>query len=137
MTTIPDVVKKAIDDPQLLALLENAYAEQEKLMLEQVSRATASSDITLTLTCFACPESYLAFVATEAHIAELQVGYLRLRHGRFTVECPDSGGQRVFESETEGDGLFDDSEREKFLTMAIEAIRLWHEGFVGCKNTSK
>ena len=40
----------------------------------------------LVLTCGACPEQYDAFDG------ERQVGYLRLRHGHFTVTCPDVGG---------------------------------------------
>jgi len=67
----------------------------------------------------ACPEQY------EATFDGKPVGYLRLRHGFFRVECPDCGGETVFESETKGDGIFDDTERAHFLGMAQLAIRAW------------
>ena len=74
------------------------------------------SDIELIRTCYACPEQYDAFVDGE------QVGYLRLRHGEFTVEYPDVYGKLIYEAEPEGDGLFSDNEREYFLNKAKEEI---------------
>lgn len=72
--------------------------------------------IRLVKTCDACPEQYDAFVG------EVQVGYLRLRHGRFTVQCPDSTGQLWLESYPEGDGVFQYAEREYWLNKAKEVI---------------
>jgi hypothetical protein len=80
---------------------------------------TKMQQIQLTCTCSACPEQY------EARIGEDIVGYLRLRHGYFYVECPDVGGERVFESKTEGDGCFSNAERSDFLVKAIVAIANW------------
>lgn len=74
------------------------------------------NDIELIMTCGACPEQYDAFIDDE------QVGYLRLRHGRFTVEYPDVRGRLVYSVSPEGDGIFEDQEREKYLTAAKEAI---------------
>ncbi|MEX0597966.1 MAG: hypothetical protein WD512_15865, partial [Candidatus Paceibacterota bacterium] len=62
--------------------------------------------IDLVQTSGACPEQYDAF------IGEIQVGYLRLRHGYFTVNFLDHDGERIFSSYTIGDGIFDISERE-------------------------
>lgn len=62
--------------------------------------------ITLVRTCFACPEQYDAF------IDDVQVGYLRIRHGYFTVDYPDCGGETLFETTTIGDGAFAEEERE-------------------------
>lgn len=73
-------------------------------------------DIKLIQTCGACPEQY------DALIGHSLVGYLRLRHGYFYVQYPHCGGKLVFEAYPEGDGIFEDHERERFLTAAKEAI---------------
>lgn len=70
----------------------------------------------LTQTCESCPEQYNVTRGGE------QVGYLRLRHGRFTVEIPDVGGRLVYDARPLGDGAFDDDEREGYLKHAVEAI---------------
>ena len=74
-------------------------------------------------TCDACPEQYDAFDEAEP---EKIVGYLRLRHGTFTVECPDTGGDLVFiERGLASDGCFRSAERDHYLTMAAGAIQTW------------
>lgn len=73
-------------------------------------------DIRLEMTCRACPEQYDAFVGDK------QVGYLRLRHGHFSVEFPDCGGEILYEASTIGDGIFDDSERDNHIQRAKDAI---------------
>ena len=79
-----------------------------------------SYDIELIETCGACPEQYDAFKNG------VKVGYLRLRHGNFTVECPDVGGQCVYSTgNCRGDGAFKDDERGIFLELAKQNIRLW------------
>ena len=52
----------------------------------------------------------------------VQVGYFRLRHGGFTASFPECSGAIVYEAEPEGDGMFEDNEREKYLTNACIAI---------------
>jgi len=74
--------------------------------------------IALVRTCGACPEQYDAFDGRGR-----QVGYLRLRHGHFTVDSPDCGDRRVYEARPLGDGCFDASERDGFLRAAIDAIK--------------
>lgn len=74
--------------------------------------------IELVMTCGACPEQYDAYNEQGR-----MVGYLRLRHGYFSVEVPDCGGVTVFEAEPQGDGSFDGSERNMFLKAAIDAIK--------------
>ena len=64
--------------------------------------------------------------AFDAH--GVQVGYLRLREGTFTVECPDVGGELVYEAEPRGDGAFEDEEREGYLGEATRAIQEWMRG---------
>lgn len=72
---------------------------------------------TLFQTCGACPEQY--DVVRDGK----QVGYLRLRHGTFRVDCPDCGNETVLRtSEVKGDGIFDCDERHFWLNAAIEAI---------------
>jgi plasmid stability protein len=75
--------------------------------------------VRLVRTCFACPEQYDAFIGEE------KVGYLRLRHGHFRVECPDVWGEMVYEASPKGDGIFDDDERVEHLQAAREAIAEW------------
>jgi len=73
----------------------------------------------LDKTCNACPEQYDAFYGDR------QVGYLRLRHGYFTVECPDVYGDIVFEASPSGDGIFEEHERPYHLLKARLAIARW------------
>lgn len=74
-------------------------------------------NIRLERTCYACPEQYDAFDENGNLI-----GYLHLRWGTFTVECPDSGGELVFKDNVCGGGMFLGSERERYLRVAKIAI---------------
>jgi hypothetical protein len=76
----------------------------------------ALSEITLVQTCGACPEQYDAFYNGK------QVGYLRLRHGRFRVDYPNVEGVTIYSAEPEGDGCFTSEERQGYLTEARLAI---------------
>lgn len=68
----------------------------------------------------ACPEDYNAYLDGK------QVAYLRLRHGSFTVRCPDGGGDVVYSGNPKGDGIFDDDEeRQLFLQRVVNAIIKW------------
>jgi len=71
----------------------------------------------LVCTCGACPEQYDVFDG------DVQVGYLRLRHGWFRADVPVAGGETVYESYPKGDGIFEDDERLIELTKAIKAIK--------------
>jgi len=73
--------------------------------------------IELVQTCEACPEQY------EAFHKEKEVGYLRLRHGNFTVECE---GKLVYHCYPLGDGSFNDSERKYYLKKAKKAIKKYY-----------
>lgn len=74
-------------------------------------------DIVLYKTCDACPEQYDA-LGPDGN----QIAYLRLRHGSFTVECPDVGGELIYSVCPDGDGVFCDYEREGYLSDAKAAI---------------
>ncbi len=75
--------------------------------------------VRLERTCFDFPEQYDAFIGDE------KVGYLRLRHRHFRVECPDVWGELVYAASPNGDGIFDDDERPQHLDAAREAIAEW------------
>ena len=76
----------------------------------------------LICTCSACPEQYDVFKGDS------KVGYLRLRHGGFRADAPTCGGKTVYESDTVGDGMFDDDERIPEITKALAAItEYWKE----------
>ena len=66
--------------------------------------------IDLVQTCGACPESYKAYKDGE------YAGYLRLRHGVFTVDTDVC--QTVWTTHPKGDGLFEYEEREWYLENA-------------------
>ena len=68
-------------------------------------------------TCYACPEQYDVFNERDE-----QVAYFRLRHGTFSVECPDVGGVTVYKAHPEGDGIFLDEERTHYMNRAIMAV---------------
>lgn len=75
--------------------------------------------ISLVQTCSACPEQYDAFYNDK------KVGYLRLRHGVFTVEYPECGGKLICIDHPFGDGSFHDKEREIYLDKA--RVLIWKE----------
>ena len=68
------------------------------------------------ITCFACPEQYDVFLDGE------QEGYLRLRHGVFRCDYPDCGGETLYYTYCDSDGIFSDEERNKCIPEAIYAI---------------
>lgn len=72
----------------------------------------------LVQTCGACPEQY--DVLDENHNV---VGYLRLRHGFFSVDFPHCGDETIYEACPKGDGSFEFDEREFYLTEAVKAIK--------------
>ena len=82
-----------------------------------------ASDIELKRTCYACPEQYDAFLGGR------QVGYLRLRHGYFSVDVPDAGGDTIYDADigpVGGDiGIFTEEEREPQLWAARQNIADW------------
>ena len=69
--------------------------------------------IDLVQTCGACPEQY------DAYKDGKEVGYFRLRHGHFTVDCLDVP---VFHACPDGDGMFTDYERDAYLQDGVVAI---------------
>lgn len=77
-------------------------------------------DYKLVETCSACPEQYDVFVNGQ------QVGYLRLRHGHFSVSYPDHYGETIYSASPRGDGIFEPEERNFYLNEAIKAIDRRH-----------
>jgi len=104
---------------QLREVIAGLRAELELWQTTRYNMADIDIDgLRLVCTCSACPEQYDVFDKNND-----QVGYLRLRHGYFRADVPDCGGETVYESETKGDGIFDDDERLFELTKAVKAIK--------------
>jgi hypothetical protein len=76
-------------------------------------------ELRLVCTCGACPEQYDVFHGDKL------VGYMRLRHGVFTVEAGDACGELVFRGSPRGDGMFRDDERERWLKHGAYAIKIY------------
>ena len=74
------------------------------------------SEINLIMTCGACPEQYDAIYQGKT------IGYLRLRHGYFSVDYSDCGGETVYSANPKGDGIFESEERDFYLNKARKAI---------------
>lgn len=75
-------------------------------------------ELNLRQTCSVCPEQYDLVDSEEKCVA-----YFRLRHGYFTVECPDVGGTLVYEARPDGDGCFMPYERESYIAAAMAAVK--------------
>lgn len=81
-----------------------------------------AADIRLEQTCDAFPEQYNAWLGPR------RVGYLRLRHGLFYVQCPECSllAWHVYAAEDVGQGEFaDEATRARELLAAREAIAAW------------
>ena len=73
-------------------------------------------------TCDCCPEQY------DVYYNDKQVGYIRLRWGHLSCECPDIGGDCVYEFDLDDDlsGCFDDdTQREIELNNCGDKIIEW------------
>lgn len=84
--------------------------------LPLIQKLYLKNGLELKLTCSACPEQYDVFKDGK------QVAYLRLRHGEFTVDYPDVGGNEILCLSPNGDGVFDDNERFFYLAKALRKI---------------
>lgn len=110
-------------EDRLRALDELSRLDQELGLDEMKWPESRELDgLRLVCTSMACPEQYDVFCKDR------QVGYLRLRHGRFRADCPECGGETVYSSETKGDGIFADEERDEQIAAAIKKIREWMNG---------
>lgn len=74
-------------------------------------------NIDLSKTCFACPEAYDVYYQGD------YIGHLRLRHGCFTASRE---GRTLYEGFPKGDGIFEEEEREYYLTMGKIALMVYH-----------
>ena len=73
----------------------------------------------------ACPEQYDVYMphpSSQLVAYCQQVAYYRLRHGEFTVEVPDCGGEVIYRANPIGDGIFDRSERFHYLAKAMQLL---------------
>jgi hypothetical protein len=105
-------------DSRLKALDELAELDEDLGLCSRWPEDLELDGLKLVCTSLACPEQYEVF-----DLSGKQVGYLRLRHGRFRADFPECGGETVYESFTKGDGTFSEDEREDELGKAVAAIR--------------
>ena len=95
-------------------------------MHEHVYEEFAIEGLLFRMTCQAFPEQYNVINGRGR-----QVGYLRLRHGRFYVACPDVEGDIILEHEFAGEeykGQFDgNDERGMWLVRSARAINQWRK----------
>ena len=78
-------------------------------------------NLTLEKTCDMCPEQYDLLDERGECVA-----YFRLRHGYFSVECPDVGGEIVYSAYPDGDGDFMPYERKGYLKAAMDAVKKYY-----------
>lgn len=112
--TTSDEENKPLDD---MAKLSQRITEEYGLPAD-----IAVDKYRLVCTSVACPEQYDVFDADGQ-----QVGYLRLRHGMFRADYPTHGGETVYESNPQGDGVFEAAERLPELIKAVQALDLRHK----------
>lgn len=83
-------------------------------------KITLELPLKLICTCEACPEQY------DVMLGDVEVGYLRLRHGLFFAQCPTVGGDIVYKVVLENsDGCFTDEDKAIHLPAALLAIGGW------------
>ena len=89
------------------------------------------------ITCEASPEQYDVYEPTPGGDYR-QVGYVRLRYGRLTVDCPecerdsDQVLRAYFDIDKEHSGSFStDSSRAFWLALAAERIKAFHKSEKG------
>lgn len=75
----------------------------------------------LIKTCGAFPEQY------DVMDGPIKVGYLKLRHGYFSAQCPDHMGPVVYDAYPCGDGEFFEHERFGYLQLAINKVKAFYE----------
>lgn len=88
---------------------------------------TDSRDFRMVETCNLCPEQY------QVYLGDRKVGYIRLRWGHLTVDCPDCGEDEVYQHQfpDQWQGCFDDdAQRTKYMNLARLHIADWldHHG---------
>lgn len=106
-------------DLRLKALEELSRLDEELGLLDKNWPEDREIDgFKLVCTSIACPEQYNVFDSSGK-----QVGYFRLRHGKFRADVPDCGGETVYTSRTKGDGTFAEEERDEELKRALAAMK--------------
>ncbi len=82
-----------------------------------VNAELAINGFQLILTSEREPEQYDVYKKAKL------VGYIRLRHGKLTVNAPKSDGVLVYSGSPQGQGEFLKVERDFYLRQAIYAIQ--------------
>lgn len=78
--------------------------------------------VTFEQTCFACPEQYELYDPNGERI-----GFFHYRYGHLTLECPDTGGELVYEKMLgdRADGILDSDTRDVVLDLCAELSLVW------------
>ena len=89
----------------------------------EADTTTNIENLTFHITSHFAPEQYDVYKGGRV------VGYVRLRGGRFRVDCPGVGGEVVYAHQFESwIGAFDTEEdRLHYLTEAAKAIKQWQQ----------
>lgn len=106
----------AAGDPERAWAIETL---QSRLHPDDFTIASADREIfgmKFRLTCESHPEQY------NVYLGDRQVGYVRVRHGHLSVECPECNGQQVLGADIAGDGEFEPWERDYWLRRAAIAV---------------
>lgn len=90
----------------------------QSVQLRLINKLFEKNGLQIKMTCPACPEQYEVFKDGN------QVAYFRLRHGVFSVDYPTCNGETIYETEPNGDGIFDDNERLNYMLKAMRAVIL-------------
>ncbi|MFT4148426.1 MAG: hypothetical protein QM632_06530 [Micrococcaceae bacterium] len=99
------------------------YADYDDQLWEDYDELEAYN-LTATCSCVAAPEQYDVLDENQK-----EVGYLRLRHGRFTAQAceegEDYGKHIVYFHDLNDDSAFfyKDSDREKYTNLGLKALR--------------
>jgi len=94
----------------------NYAMDMQSVQILLIKKLYARYGLEITLTCPACPEQYDIFKNGK------QVAYYHLRHGEFSIDYPECGGETIYEAEPNGDGIFDDCERLTYLAKAMRLV---------------
>lgn len=119
-----------IGKEEIAAKLRRARDKHEAIaiMLDAMN-TTVIDRLVFKRTCAAFPEQYDVLLegGNETFGEGQQVGYVRLRSGLFSVDCPDAAGECVKQiSLADHWGQFEDEEsRRRYLRCAADAINHW------------
>lgn len=94
----------------------NKVFSDQDAQLELAKKLYKRNGLFITMLTPGCPEQY------EVFKDGVLVASYHLRHGTFSVSCPDWGGHLIYTTEVSGDGCFDANERVPYLAKALRHV---------------